>query len=89
MQVKAGITGYAQVYGKYNTSPHDKLQMDLLYITSPSIFHDLKILLVTLKVIFMKESTQGVKTDEKMESDEQLEADEKMELEWESERKII
>ena len=38
LQVKAGLTGYAQVYGKYNTTPYDKLLMDLTYIAKPSLF---------------------------------------------------
>lgn len=57
---KAGLTGYAQVYGKYNTQPYDKLQMDLMYLSHPSIVEDLRILFLTVKVLFMKESTEGV-----------------------------
>lgn len=60
LQAKAGLTGYAQVYGKYNTIPYDKLQMDLMYIAHPSIVEDLRILLATIKVLFMPESTEGV-----------------------------
>ena len=60
LQVKAGLTGYAQVYGKYNTRPYDKLQMDLLYVANQSILLDLKIIFVTVKVLFMPESTQGI-----------------------------
>lgn len=60
LQVKAGITGYAQVYGKYNTTPYDKLQMDLMYISHPSIAQDLGILFATVKVLFMPESTEGI-----------------------------
>lgn len=60
LQVKAGLTGYAQVYGKYNTRPYDKLQMDLMYIANQSILIDMKIIFVTVKVLFMKESTEGV-----------------------------
>lgn len=60
-KVKAGLTGYAQVYGKYNTSFLDKLKLDLLYIEKHSIWLDLKILLMTFKVVFTKESTEGVK----------------------------
>ena len=60
LQAKAGLTGYAQVYGKYNTSPYDKLQMDLMYIARPSILQDLQILFSTVKILFEKESTQGV-----------------------------
>ena len=60
LQVKAGLTGYAQVYGKANTSPYDKLQMDLMYIAHPSLIEDLKIMLATVKILFMPESTEGV-----------------------------
>ena len=60
LQAKAGLTGYAQVYGKYNTTPYDKLQMDLMYIAHPSLVEDLKIMLATVKILFMPESTEGV-----------------------------
>lgn len=60
LQAKAGLTGYAQVYGKYDTSPHDKLLMDLTYIAKPSLAEDFKICLATVKILFMKESTEGV-----------------------------
>lgn len=60
LQAKAGLTGYAQVYGKYNTTPYDKLQMDLMYIAHPSIVEDLKIVFATVKILFMPESTEGV-----------------------------
>lgn len=61
LKVKAGLTGYAQIYGKYNTTPYDKLQMDLLYINDMSIVTDLKLLLQTAQTVFQKESTEGVK----------------------------
>lgn len=60
LQAKAGLTGYAQVYGKYNSLPYDKLQMDLLYISKPSFLEDLRIMLATIKILFMKDSTEGV-----------------------------
>lgn len=60
LQAKAGLTGYAQVYGKYNTTPYDKLQMDMMYIAHPSIVADLKIMLATVKILFMSDSTEGV-----------------------------
>lgn len=60
LQTKAGLTGYAQVYGKYNTTPYDKLLMDLIYISKPSIFEDLKICFATVKILFMKNSTEGI-----------------------------
>lgn len=59
LQVKAGLTGYAQVYGRYNTTSYEKLQMDLLYITRPSLLEDLRLCLATLKVPFLPESTEG------------------------------
>lgn len=58
-KVKAGLTGYAQVMGKYNTTPYDKLLLDLEYILNFSFFLDFKIILLTVKVIFIKESTEG------------------------------
>lgn len=60
LQARAGLTGYAQVYGKYNTTPYDKLQMDLTYIANPSVFEDLRIMFATVKILFMPESTEGV-----------------------------
>lgn len=60
LQCKAGLTGYAQVYGKYNTTPYDKLLMDLMYIAHPSLLEDLTIMLATVKILFSKESTEGV-----------------------------
>lgn len=61
LHVKAGLTGYAQVHGKYNTSPYDKLQMDLMYVSQLRVITDLKIILATIKILFMPESTEGVK----------------------------
>lgn len=60
LQVRAGLTGNAQVYGKYNTEPYDKLQMDLMYIAHQSFVTDLKIILATIKILFIPESTEGV-----------------------------
>ena len=60
LQAKAGLTGYAQVYGKYNTSPYDKLLMDLQYIAHPSLAEDLKIIFATVKILFLPESTEGI-----------------------------
>lgn len=59
LQAKAGLTGYAQVYGKYNTTPYDKLQMDLTYIANASIIEDLRIMLATVKILFDSDSTEG------------------------------
>ena len=60
LQAKAGLTGYAQVYGKYNTTPYNKLQMDLMYIAHPSFFEDLRIIFATIKILFLPESTEGI-----------------------------
>lgn len=60
MKVKAGLAGYAQVYGKYNTTPYDKLKLDLSYIENYSVWLDLKLMLLTLKILFKAESTEGV-----------------------------
>ena len=60
LQAKAGLTGYAQVYGKYNTDPYHKLQLDLMYIANPGFLEDLRICFATVKTIFMAESTEGV-----------------------------
>lgn len=59
-KVKAGLAGYAQVYGKYNTTPYDKLKLDLFYIENYSVWLDLKLMLLTLKILFQAESTEGV-----------------------------
>ena len=61
------MTGYAQIYGKYNTSPYDKLQLDLIYIQNYSIFLDIKLILMTIKIMFMKESTEGFSEEQKKE----------------------
>lgn len=60
LQAKCGLTGYAQVYGQYNTTPYDKLLLDLMYIARPSLFEDFKIIFATVKILFMKDSTEGV-----------------------------
>lgn len=60
LQCKAGLTGYAQVYGKYNTTPYDKLQMDLMYIAHPSFAEDLRICFATIRILFTPESTEGI-----------------------------
>lgn len=58
-KVKAGLTGYAQIEGKYNTTPEDKLMLDLMYIESFSIWLDIKLLFRTLTVFFRADSTEG------------------------------
>ena len=64
-KVKAGLTGYAQVYGKYNTTPYDKLKLDITYIENYSLWLDLKIMLLTFKILFEKENTEGVDEEQK------------------------
>lgn len=59
LKVKGGLTGYAQVYGKYNTTAYDKLKLDLMYIENYSFLLDIEILFKTLKILLMKESTEG------------------------------
>lgn len=59
LKVKAGLTGYAQIYGRYCTTSYDKLKLDLTYIRNYSVWLDLKLILMTPKVLFMKESTDG------------------------------
>ena len=59
--VKAGLTGYAQIFGKYNTSLRDKLLLDLYYIEKYSLIEDIKLIILTLKVIFKPETTEGIK----------------------------
>jgi lipopolysaccharide/colanic/teichoic acid biosynthesis glycosyltransferase len=58
-KAKGGLTGFAQVYGKYNTTALDKLKMDLIYITNFSLLMDFQIILETLKILLRKESTEG------------------------------
>lgn len=65
LKVKAGLTGYAQVYGKYNTTPYDKLKLDLTYIKHYSFWLDLKLILLTVKILFQKENTEGVESWQK------------------------
>jgi len=64
MKVKAGLAGYAQVYGKYNTTPYDKLKLDLCYIENYSVWLDLKLMLLTIKILFMPDATEGVANDQ-------------------------
>lgn len=60
LKVKAGLTGYAQVYGKYNTTPYDKLKLDLFYIENYSVFLDIKLMFLTFRILFQKETSEGV-----------------------------
>lgn len=65
LKVKGGLTGYAQIYGKYNTTPYDKLKMDMMYIQNYSFWLDIQLILMTLKIVFIKESTEGVAEEKK------------------------
>lgn len=58
-KMKAGLTGLAQIEGRYNTSPEDKLMLDLMYIESFNIWMDIKLMLRTLTVFFKPDSTAG------------------------------
>ena len=72
-KMKAGLTGYAQIEGRYNTSPEDKLMLDLMYIESFSLWSDVRLLFRTFTVIFKKDSTEGLrprKPDSKQERKE-------------------
>lgn len=60
LKVKAGLTGYAQVYGKYNTTPYDKLKLDLTYIENYTFWLDIKLMFLTFKILFQKENTEGI-----------------------------
>ncbi len=66
-KVKGGLTGYAQIYGKYNTSPYDKLRLDLMYIENYSLILDIKLILMTIRILFKKESTEGFDKKEEAE----------------------
>ena len=63
LKVKGGLTGYAQVYGKYNTTAYDKLRLDLMYIENYSLLLDIRLILMTVRIIFKKESTEGFHKD--------------------------
>lgn len=64
-KVKAGLTGLAQIVGRYNTTAYDKLKLDLMYITNYSLFQDFKLMLMTVKILFMKSSTEGFQDKQK------------------------
>lgn len=59
-RVKAGLTGFAQVYGKYNTTPYDKLKLDLFYIENYSLWMDIRLILMTVKTVLKKDATEGI-----------------------------
>lgn len=64
LKVKAGLTGYAQVYGKYNTTPYDKLKLDLYYIQHYNVWMDIQLILMTFKIMFLKDNTEGVEENQ-------------------------
>lgn len=81
-KVRGGLTGYAQIYGKYNTTPYDKLRLDLMYIENYSLILDLKLILMTLQIMIRPESTEGFEKifeleQEKQKIIDQLESDKK------------
>ena len=65
LKMKAGLTGYAQVYGNYHTVPYDKLKLDLTYIQTYSVWLDIKLILLTVKILFQKEKSEGVEDSQK------------------------
>lgn len=65
-KVKGGLTGYAQVYGKYNTNSYDKLRLDLMYIENYSLLLDLKIIFMTPQVLLRKEASEGVSIEKEV-----------------------
>ena len=73
LKVKGGLTGFAQIYGKYNTSPYDKLRLDLMYIENYSLQLDIKLIILTVKIMFTKESTEGAEiAQENLQKQEEL-----------------
>lgn len=63
-RIRAGLGGYAQIYGKYNTTPYDKLKLDLTYIENYSIWLDLKLMLMLPKIMLTPDSTEGVEENQ-------------------------
>lgn len=72
MKVKGGLTGYAQIYGKYNTSAYDKLRLDMMYIENQSMILDLKILMLTVRTLFQPEATEGFTEEKSREMNKQV-----------------
>lgn len=89
MKVKGGLTGYAQVYGKYNTTAYDKLKMDLMYIQNYSILLDIEILFKTVKILFEKESTEGFSQEVSAAMEEQCGADSLQEMKAARDRELM
>ncbi len=74
LKTKGGLTGYAQIYGKYNTTPYDKLRLDMMYIEKYSLMLDIKLILMTIRILLKKESTEGFDKAQELERmrDEEL-----------------
>ena len=64
LRVKAGLTGYAQIAGKYNTTPKDKLIMDMMYIEQFNILKDIQLIFQTFIVLLKSDSTEAFQTGE-------------------------
>lgn len=62
-KVRGGLTGYAQIYGRYNTEPVDKAKLDIMYIEHYSLLLDIKLIMMTIRIAFSRESTEGFRTD--------------------------
>ncbi len=71
LKVKAGLVGYAQIYGKYNTNSYDKLRLDLIYIENYSIMLDLKLIFMTIRAVLSRESTDGDRDMDELETKRQ------------------
>ena len=65
LKVKAGLTGYAQVYGRYNSTPYNKLRLDLTYIQNYSVWLDIKCMVMTIKILFQREAREGIDDDQR------------------------
>lgn len=78
MRVKGGLTGYAQIFGKYNTSAYDKLRLDLIYIENQSLLLDLKLMMLTIRTIFQLESTEGFSEEKSRNMNRKLRKNEKL-----------
>ena len=71
LQVKAGLTGYAQIYGKYDLDPYEKLEFDLMYINHMGILTDLELIFATVGILFVRDSTRGVQGDNALDASEE------------------
>lgn len=63
-KVRAGITGLAHVLGKYNTTPEERIKLDLTYIQNYSLFLDIKVIIETLRIVVSKEYAEGITEEE-------------------------